>query len=134
MIFENNKRLTDLVTEHKKLVDSLGNSYIKEKSARVLQETKSKKEKHNNMIKKQTNSQINVLLLKIKSLQSELKSLKEKEDEMSFSLLNTTQKVEKFQEKIRYSPVFQQSRESSTRSYSVKPKLSPSFFTELSHY
>ncbi|OMJ80111.1 hypothetical protein SteCoe_19709 [Stentor coeruleus] len=102
MIIEANKKHDDLEKKHKNLISELGESYFKEKSLKQIMGIMSKKEKIRSVIAKETNSKVNSMIYKIKTLQSELKILKDNENELNNQYLESLRKSEKFHESIAF--------------------------------
>ena len=131
---QNNKKIEELEKEHKLLLENIGESYIKKKSTKFIMDIIHKKEKIRTIITKETNSKLTMMLSKIKSLQNELKLLKDNESNVNSQVWNALKRIDKYQDHLRYSPMPISSKsKSETRSHSVKPNFYPSFFTEISN-
>lgn len=102
MIYEANKKHDDLEKKHKNFISELGESYFKEKSQKHIMDIMNKKEKIRSVIAKETNSKVNSMIYKIKTLQNELKMLKDNENELNNQYLETLRKSEKFHESITF--------------------------------
>lgn len=128
LIGENDRKINGLEEERKKLLDTLGEPYLREKSIKQMMETMKKKKKIEKLMQKETNSKVNTMLTKIKNLQTELKALRESESQMNSKISNTSMQVQVYNEKIRLSPIGTYTKKSDEiRSHSVKPKLYKSF-------
>lgn len=118
------KRLKTLENEYKDLLNELGEPYFREKSQNKLKETIQKKKQIENSITKESNSKLNLMQLKIKTLQNELKASKEVEHEIYTQLLTLSKQVEQNSLRIRKSPIFMNNISLlENRSRSVKPNL-----------
>lgn len=133
-ISDSNKKFETLEKEQQKLLNELGDSYSKMKSLKKIQKQKSKQEKIHLLLTKETNSKVNAMSIKIKSLQNELKVLKDNEEQVNSQFFETVKKVDMYQEKIRYSPVYQQTKRApEQRSNSTKPNIKHLFYTDLAN-
>lgn len=132
MIEENNKTVNGLEEERKRLLNTLGEPFLREKSIKQMMERMKKKKKIEKSMQRETNSKVNAMLIKIKSLQAELKELKDSENRMNSKILNTSMQVQVHNEKIRLSPIGTYTKKSEEiRSHSVKPKLYKSFLVNF---
>ncbi|OMJ81021.1 hypothetical protein SteCoe_18582 [Stentor coeruleus] len=100
MLNEINNRFDELEKDHKKLMSDLGDSYFKEKSIKQIMVVINKKEKIRNLIEKGANSKNISMMQKIKLLQSELKILKDNENEVNNLYVETVRKADKYKECI----------------------------------
>ena len=132
-IAQGNKKIDDLEKKHKRLSDIIGESLIKKKSTKLILDTINNRQKIKGILVKEADSKISTMLTKIKSLQNELKLLKGNENNVNSQVLNTSKKIDSFQDHLRYSPLSVLVRlVPETRAHSVKPIFYPSFFTEIS--
>lgn len=126
---ENEKKVKELKNECKRLTETLGEPYLKEKSMKKMMEIIQKKKKVEKIIIKETNSKANVMISRIKELQSELQSLKHNESEMSSQILSATKQVQLYNENIRLTPILGFNKSATeNRSHSVRPQIHKSFF------
>lgn len=100
MIEESNNKFDELEKEHKKLTADLGESYFKGKSIKQLMGVISKKEKIRNIIEKEANSKNVSMMQKIKFLQTEMKMLKNNENEVNDLYVEAKRKADKYKECI----------------------------------
>ena len=128
-ITENENKVKELESECKRLTERLGEPYLKEKSIKKMMEVIQKKKKVEKIIIKETNSKVNVMVSRIKELQSELQSLKHNELEMSSQILSATKQVQNYNENIRLTPILGFNKSATeNRSHSVRPQIYKSFF------
>jgi chromosome segregation ATPase len=132
LIEENNQKLQVIENEYKRLIEDLGDSYIKQKFQNKITKVINIKEKKKKIIEKEVNSKINVMNHKIKELQDELKTLKENELRINTLLWDASEKINQYQERIKLTPIFKKIQVfPEHRSYSVHPKMHSSFLTEV---
>lgn len=133
-IQESQRKLEQLEKEHKDLLEDLGEPYFRQLSMKKLQKTVNKKKKVEQLILKETNSKVMTMQHKIKSLQSELKSLKENESDIYFKVLDVSKQAESYSQKIRKSPIFMNKNQIyDIRSRSVKPQIHDYYTQELNY-
>ena len=125
---DNNYTIKDLENRYQKLQSYLGDSYIKMKHNKTILESINKKEKIKSIIVKETNSKITTMLSRIKTLQNELKLLKDNESSVNSQVSITSKKVILYQEKMRVSPMLTLGKSTpDSRSHSVKPHFHSPF-------
>lgn len=100
MIEESSNKFDELEKEHKKLMADLGESYFKGKSIKQIMGVINKKEKIRNIIEKEANSKSVSMNQKIKLLQTELKMLKNNENEVNGLYVEAKRKAENYKECI----------------------------------
>lgn len=133
-IQESQRKLEQLEKEHKDLLEDLGEPYFRQLSMKKLQKTVNKKKKVEQLILKETNSKVMTMQHKIKSLQSELKCLKENESDIYFKVLDVSKQAESYSQKIRKSPIFMNKNQIyDIRSRSVKPQIHDYYTQELNY-
>ena len=134
-IQESQKKLEQLEKEHKNLLNDLGEPYFRELSMKKIIKTINQKKKVEQLILKETNSKTMTMQQKIKSLQSELKSLKNNESEIYSKVLNVSKQAESYSQNIRKSPIFMnKSQINDIRSVSVKPRFYDYSTQEINYY
>jgi chromosome segregation ATPase len=123
-IHETSKKLENLEKEHKVLMDDVGEPYFRELSRKKLMKTVKEKQKIEQLIVKETNSKVTTMQQKIKTLQIELKSLKDNESEMYSKIIDVSKQADVYSQKIRKSPIFMNKNNLfDIRSRSVKPQF-----------
>ena len=133
-IKESQRKLEQLENEHKDLLQDLGEPYFRQISMKKLLKTVNQKKKVEKLILKETNSKVMTMQHKIKSLQSELKSLKENESGIYFKVLDASKQAESYSQKIRKSPIFMSKNQIfDLRSRSVKPEFHDYYTQELNY-
>jgi chromosome segregation ATPase len=131
-ITDNSKKLEDLEKEYKSLQKELGPAYEKEKLMQRIMGIVKKKQKTEEIIRKGADSKMNAMMIKIKGLQSELRGLKDNEEQISSQVLNTSKRVDLYQGKIRLSPILHGSTKTpEPRSFSVKPIFQTGIFRDI---
>lgn len=134
-IQESHKKLEQLEKEHKDLLKDLGEPYFRELSMKKILKTVNQKKKVEQQILKETNSKALTMQQKIKSLQTELKSLKNNESDIYSKVLNVSKQAETYSQKIRKSPIFMNKNQiQDIRSVSVKPRFYDNSTQEISFY
>lgn len=131
LIEENKKKLNDLDEERKQLLETLGEPYLREQSMKKMLETINKKKKIEKLIQKETNSKVNSMLIKIKSLQNELKNLKESEYQLNSQILNVSMQADEYNDRLRLTPIgIYTKKNAEVRSRSVRPNVNKTFLTK----
>lgn len=127
-IEENKRKINELDEERKQLLNTLGEPYLREQSMKKMLDTINKKKKIEKLIQKETNSKVNTMLIKIKSLQNELKGLKDSEYQLNSQILNYSMQAGEYNEKMRLTPIGTYTKKNvDVRSRSVKPNINKSF-------